>query len=145
MTLVPAADSEQAAKPEIASVHEEIIKFFCMHCGQKLSSPAAFVGRSFDCPSCAKSNQVPGEKPAEPARPQPKELIKFFCCGCGQKLSVDGKIAGHTIDCPICSAPTKVPEPGKMPAPEAKPAAPAAAKPPLPPVVNRPAASPVAK
>ena len=111
----------QIAEADLHSQKEEIVKFYCTHCEQKLSSPVGFAGRSFDCPNCGKGNVVPGEKPAPIPAPVELDVVKFFCGHCGQKLACGTEAAGKTIDCPVCFEPTAVP--GASPSvfsPEAK-------------------------
>jgi len=105
---VPAADRPPVVDP---SRHEKIIKFDCPHCGQRLSSPASFGGREFECPGCAGRTVVPGEPSTAEHASENVRTVKFFCSSCGQKLSCDPRWAGHTIECPVCEKPATVPTP----------------------------------
>jgi DNA-directed RNA polymerase subunit RPC12/RpoP len=63
--------------PEIlSSEHEEIIKFFCHHCEQKLSSPVRFAGKGFDCPTCSSRNVIPREKAERKAKERAEHEAK---------------------------------------------------------------------
>ena len=99
----------EAVKPFEESLPEDIVKFYCENCDQRLSSPASLAGRSFDCPNCSSPNTVPGH-PRDLSQPEVGTL-KFFCSNCGQKLSCDVELAGATIDCPVCSHATAAPKP----------------------------------
>jgi phage FluMu protein Com len=102
---LPSADEHPSQI--LPSEHEEISNFYCTYCHQKLSSPVGFAGKEFECPTCSKTNVVPGEKP-HLSSPRPYErLLKFFCSSCGQKLSCEPELQGKTIDCPVCFEPTK--------------------------------------
>jgi hypothetical protein len=123
-----AAEDKNISK---ATEQAEIFKFFCVCCGQKLSSPVEFAGKNFDCPNCAYTNVVPGEPKAKPPAPVTEDLIRFFCNGCGQKLSCGPELTGQTIDCPVCSAATRVPAPS-APTTGGAPAKPVPVRPPKP-------------
>lgn len=110
ITVVP--DPTQGGA-QLHSEREQIVKFHCVHCDQRLSSPTGFAGRSFDCPNCGGENLVPGNAPMTPPPAVEQDMLKFFCGHCGQKLACDHEAAGRTIDCPICGQPAAVP--GKPP------------------------------
>ena len=102
---LPSADEHPSQI--LLSEHEEISNFYCTYCHQKLSSPVGFAGKEFECPTCSKTNVVPGETP-HLSSPRPYEqLLKFFCTNCGQKLSCEPELQGKTIDCPVCFELTK--------------------------------------
>lgn len=53
----PKAKAE--AEEEAAPAKDEVIKFFCIRCGQKLKVSVSICGKSIKCPSCAQSIDVP--------------------------------------------------------------------------------------
>jgi predicted RNA-binding Zn-ribbon protein involved in translation (DUF1610 family) len=101
---LPSADEHPSQI--LPSEHEKITKFYCISCDQKLSSPVGFAGKEFECPTCSKTNVVPGENPHLPSPRPYEQLLKFFCTSCGQKLSCEPELQGKTIDCPVCFEPT---------------------------------------
>ncbi len=69
-------------------MNHETLKFFCQHCGQKVSARQEQAGQQFACPSCRGLLVVGGhhnpstlidDKPGKPSRKLP--LIKKFIAG----------------------------------------------------------------
>src|SRR5688572_11482831 len=53
---------------------QEVMKFACPNCGQRLEAESGWVGRQITCPTCSTSITVPGE--AAPAAPQPVTTVE---------------------------------------------------------------------
>lgn len=86
----------------------EIIKFYCVYCGQKLSMSERMSGKMSLCPSCSNTLDVPFEQIS--AVRGKKEVSNFFCLYCGHKLSAISHWQGSQISCPKCQAEIAIPE-----------------------------------
>ena len=95
------------------------IHFYCVICGESLSSAPENAGGFCSCPRCLRVIPVPGF-PARPGEsPACAEAfsadilgieLKFFCAHCTNKIQVDARHRRQTLECPVCHEPMPVPD-----------------------------------
>ena len=69
-----------------------MIRFYCKHCGHKISARDKDAGRQGKCPKCGGIIFVPTES----------TIIEFHCEKCGRKISTPKDHAGKKAVCPKC-------------------------------------------
>lgn len=89
---------------------DDMILFWCGHCGQKYRLPREMAGKTGVCDICHNDLPVPVESQT---KPEHKETIVFPCEHCGSKLHKSREFAGRKIHCRSCGREIVVPEKSK--------------------------------
>lgn len=58
-TQYAAPISDTVKQDEVVAKQEEVFKFYCVYCGQKLSASVAMVGKTITCPACKRRIEIP--------------------------------------------------------------------------------------
>jgi DNA-directed RNA polymerase subunit RPC12/RpoP len=77
-----------------------MIRFYCEHCGRKISVQDKHAGKRGKCPACDSVLVVP----------EKSTIIDFRCEKCGQKISIPEGQAGTRGKCPKCKHLVVVPK-----------------------------------
>jgi len=110
----PSLSEISVSEPREEVAPEPCFKFFCVYCGQRLSTTLNDCGKHTTCPCCGTSFNIPGEPP-DPERFQPNanEPVAFvyFCQYCGRRHSAIESWVGETFQCSGCEHVLTIPPP----------------------------------
>jgi predicted RNA-binding Zn-ribbon protein involved in translation (DUF1610 family) len=114
MAKVRPKPAAPAQEPVAAiAVAEEPLRFFCIHCENRLAVPPHAKGVKLPCPACNREISIPADAPAAapPAPPPPPKTFTFFCVRCGQGLEAEVDMGGMAMECPACGREILIPPP----------------------------------
>lgn len=109
----PSASEISVSAPSEPTPADPSFKFYCVYCGQRLSSVMSDCGKPTTCPGCATTFDIPSEPPDEERFDENHNPVAFiyFCPHCGRRHSAIDAWIGQPFQCPGCENSLTVPPP----------------------------------